>query len=49
MDVMDEGLNRLDLSNGQARGFHVVGHRVEFHGYCASCRQTQHDAPPRRG
>jgi Fur family peroxide stress response transcriptional regulator len=49
MDVMDEGLNRLDLSNGQAKGFHVVGHRVEFHGYCASCRQTQHDAPPRRG
>ena len=49
MDVMDEGLNRLDLSNGQARGFHVVGHRVEFHGYCASCRQTQHDAPPHRG
>ena len=49
MDVMDEGLNRLDLSNGQARGFHVVGQRVEFHGYCASWRQTQHDAPPRRG
>lgn len=49
MDVMDEGLNRLDLSSEQAKGFHVVGHRVEFHGYCASCRQAKPDASPRRG
>ncbi len=49
VDVMDEGLNRLDLSSGQARGFHLVGHRVEFHGYCASCRQAKHDASPRHG
>lgn len=49
MDVMDEGLNRLDLSNGQARGFHVVGHRVEFHGYCADCQQAGLGAMERRG
>ena len=49
VDVMDDGLNQLAIPSRQARGFHVLGHRVEFHGYCASCRQTQHDAPPRRG
>jgi Fe2+ or Zn2+ uptake regulation protein len=49
VDVMDDGLNHLAIPSRQARGFHVLGHRVEFHGYCASCRQTQHDAPPRRG
>jgi Fur family peroxide stress response transcriptional regulator len=49
VDVMDEGLNHLDISSGQARGFHVLGHRVEFHGYCASCQQSRCDLPRRRG
>ncbi len=49
VDVMDETLNQLDISNRQARGFHILGHRVEFHGYCASCQQARHDAPGRRG
>jgi Fur family peroxide stress response transcriptional regulator len=49
LDVMDDDLNRLRLSSGQARGFDVLGHRVEFHGYCASCQQAGRDVSPRRG
>ncbi|MFO0716225.1 MAG: transcriptional repressor [Nitrospira sp.] len=37
-DVMDEELDRLEISTTQARGFHILGHRVEFHGYCVGCR-----------
>ena len=37
-DVMDEELDRLAISTTQARGFHILGHRVEFHGYCVGCR-----------
>ncbi|MFO0732477.1 MAG: transcriptional repressor [Nitrospiraceae bacterium] len=40
MDVMDERLNSLAVTERQARGFRVVGHRVEFHGYCPTCRQA---------
>ena len=47
-DVMDETLDRLDISDYQARGFHVLGHRVEFHGYCVSCRQGRRDPSPSR-
>ena len=49
IDVMDDDLNRLQLSSRQARGFDVLGHRVEFHGYCVSCQQAGRDVPPRRG
>lgn len=48
MDVMDEELNRLHLSSGQARGFDVLGHRVEFHGYCVSCQEVHRNVSPRR-
>jgi len=48
MDVMDDDLNQLQLSSGQARGFDVVGHRVEFHGYCVSCQQAERNVSPRR-
>ena len=37
-DVMDEELDRLEISTTQARGIHILGHRVEFHGYCVGCR-----------
>lgn len=43
-DVMDAGLNRLEPPAAHRRQFHITGHRVEFHGYCAACR----GAPARR-
>ncbi len=49
VDVMDEALNQLGVSNGQARGFRILGHRVEFHGYCAGCQRVQLDVPSRSG
>lgn len=49
VDVMDEGLNRLAVATGQARGFHILGHRVEFHGYCADCQRANLDNPPPNG
>ena len=39
LDVMDDRLDRLSVSEGQAQGFRVVGHRVDFQGYCAACQQ----------
>ncbi len=48
MDVMDDELNRLQLSNGQAKGFDVLRHRVEFYGYCVSCQQARRDVSPHR-
>jgi Fur family transcriptional regulator, peroxide stress response regulator len=49
VDVMDEELDRLAVSSGQARGFRILGHRVEFHGYCADCQLAKLDAPQRNG
>lgn len=43
-DLRDEMLDGLTLSTHQGEGFTVSGHRVEFHGYCASCRPAR----PRR-
>jgi Fur family peroxide stress response transcriptional regulator len=36
-DLTDEALDRLSVSSRLKTGFEVVGHRVEFHGYCATC------------
>ena len=49
VDVMDEALNQLAVSNGQARGFRILSHRVEFHGYCASCQRATLDVPQHSG
>jgi Fur family peroxide stress response transcriptional regulator len=49
VDVMDEGLNRLAVSREQASGFRILGHRVEFHGYCAGCQRAKIDGPQRIG
>ncbi|MBA2487678.1 MAG: transcriptional repressor [Nitrospira sp.] len=38
VDIMDEALNELAVSDRQTKGFHILGHRVEFHGYCAGCQ-----------
>ncbi|MDR4478338.1 MAG: transcriptional repressor [Nitrospira sp.] len=43
VDVMDEELNRLAISSRQAEGFHVLGYRIEFYGYCADCQQARPD------
>ena len=37
-DLTDEALDRLAVSARRRAGFHVLGHRVEFHGYCKKCR-----------
>ncbi|HTK88469.1 MAG TPA: Fur family transcriptional regulator [Nitrospiraceae bacterium] len=37
-DLTDDGLDNLVISARRASGFHVLGHRVEFHGHCAECR-----------
>ena len=37
-DLTDAALDNLVVSARQTSGFHVVGHRVEFHGYCGECR-----------
>jgi len=37
-DLSDDGLNRLTLAKQRSGGFEVIGHRVEFHGFCAGCR-----------
>lgn len=47
LDVMDEALNQLAVSDGQAKGFHILGHRIEFHGYCAGCQRLKQAAPQR--
>ena len=48
VDVMDDELNRLQLSSAQAKGFDVLRHRVEFYGYCVSCQQARRDVSPHR-
>jgi Fur family peroxide stress response transcriptional regulator len=41
-DLADESLDRLAVSKRHA-DFEVLGHRVEFHGYCAACRRRRTD------
>jgi Fur family peroxide stress response transcriptional regulator len=43
-DMADKTLDRLTIARGRNTGFEVVGHRVEFHGYCANCSRRR----PRR-
>ncbi len=49
VDVMDDALNQLAVSDEQAKGFHILGHRVEFHGYCADCRCAMQGVSQTRG
>lgn len=49
VDVMDDALNQLAVSDEQAKGFHILGHRVEFHGYCAGCRHAMQSVSQTRG
>lgn len=44
-DITDEALDRLRPAARTRGRFQVIGHRVEFHGYCAACRSR---TAPRR-
>jgi Fe2+ or Zn2+ uptake regulation protein len=44
-DVTDKTLDRLTVSR---HGFQVLGHRVEFHGYCVGCRRRNAAERPSR-
>jgi Fur family peroxide stress response transcriptional regulator len=37
-DYYDEALDSLAPSGTNVHGYEIHSHRVEFHGYCASCR-----------
>ncbi len=43
-DIEDGALDRLAVSPRLGKGFRTIGHRVEFHGYCAICREGQSKA-----
>ena len=40
-DLNDNGLNHLSAPTGIPSDFQVIGHQVEFRGYCGSCRQRK--------
>lgn len=46
-DLMDEDLDRLQVARQAAGGFKIVGHRVEFQGYCAACECRHQGEIPR--
>lgn len=37
-DIYDDTLNDLVLSGETQNHYQIVGHRVEFHGYCQNCK-----------
>lgn len=37
-DIYDDTLNDLVLSGETQNQYQIVGHRVEFHGYCQNCK-----------
>ncbi|WP_447974597.1 Fur family transcriptional regulator [Nitrospira sp. Kam-Ns4a] len=49
-DLTDVALDRLAVPRRVRGQFNVIGHRVEFHGYCAACRRraTSRAAAARR-
>ena len=38
-DLYDETLNRLSMSSKMGRQYTILGHRVEFYGYCKRCQE----------
>ena len=38
-DLYDETLNRLSMSSKNGRQYTILGHRVEFYGYCKRCQE----------
>lgn len=47
-DLTDATLDCLTVCGVAKAGFRVMGHRVEFHGYCAACRQRPEAGKPIR-
>ena len=37
-DLYDEALDQLTVSSDQDKAYTIIGHRVEFYGYCRRCR-----------
>ncbi len=48
-DVTDIALDRLKIPSHGHGAFEVMGHRVEFHGYCAACRRRARRRSARSG
>jgi len=46
-DLYDDTLDGLALSPKVKHKYRILGHRVEFHGYCRDC-QTKYDKPKKR-
>lgn len=46
-DLTDDALNRLTVSAKRRGGFSILGHRVEFHGYCEQCQNHPGTKAPR--
>jgi Fur family peroxide stress response transcriptional regulator len=44
-DLSDAALDRLTIPARGNAGFQILGHRVEFHGYCADCRRSKQTRP----
>ena len=44
VDVSDPGLGRIRPLRAVRDGFQVLGHRVEFFGYCADCQASRQPA-----
>ncbi len=40
-DLCDNGLNQLSSTAGIPSDFQVIGHQVEFRGYCGACRHRK--------
>jgi len=38
-DLYDETLDRLSMSSKKGRQYAILGHRVEFYGYCKRCQE----------
>jgi Fur family peroxide stress response transcriptional regulator len=38
-DLYDETLDRLSMSSKKGRQYAILGHRVEFYGYCQRCQE----------
>jgi len=40
-DLSDNGLNQLSSPAGIPSDFQVIGHQVDFRGFCGACRQSR--------
>ncbi len=47
-DLYDQALDQVTPSQGNAHGFEIRSHRVEFHGYCTRCRSHARTGSPGR-